>query len=109
MWDITETDQREAAKLDPYVPAGQGDTRPWWERVVEYGLTRAIDNQVGPPAANKTSAPGTFAGQDGRTYVTPSTGSGSPRPATGSNQLLMWAAVGLAVLGVGYVVLGKKG
>lgn len=111
MWDITDTDTREAAKLDAYVPAAAGDTRPWWERVVEVGLTRAIDNQFGPPAANKTSTPGTFAGEDGRTYVVPSTGSGAAQPVGGSNQLLMWAAIGLAVLGVGYVALsgGKKG
>lgn len=62
------TDAREAAKLDPYVPAAAGDTRPWWERVAEYGLTRAIDNQVGPSAPNKTSQPASFAGQNGRTY-----------------------------------------
>lgn len=62
------TDAREAAKLDQYVPGTPGDTRPWWERVAEYGMTRAIDNQVGPAAPNKTSQPAAFAGQNGKTY-----------------------------------------
>lgn len=62
------TDAREASKLDSYVAAPAGDTRPWWERVAEYGLTRAIDNHLGPAQQNKTSAPATFAGQNGLTY-----------------------------------------
>jgi len=61
-------DDREAAKLDSYVPRPEGDDRPWYERVAEYGLTRAIDSNFGPKAVNKTGAAGTFAGQNGRTY-----------------------------------------
>lgn len=59
-------DARESTKLDPYV-AGDNST-PWWERLAIYGVTRAIDNHIGPPEQNKTSAPATFAGQNGRTY-----------------------------------------
>lgn len=62
------TDAREASKLDSYVAAPAGDTRPWYERVAEFGLTRAIDNHFGPAQQNKTSAPATFAGQNGLTY-----------------------------------------
>lgn len=61
-------DVREAQKLDQYVPRGDNDTRPWWERVAEYGLTRAIDSNFGPPPVNKTGVGATFAGQNGRTY-----------------------------------------
>ena len=61
-------DAREEAKLDKFVPRPGGDPRPWWERVATYGLTRAIDSQFGPPEQNKTQAPPTFAGQNGRTY-----------------------------------------
>ena len=62
------TDAREASKLDAYVAAPAGDTRPWYERVAEYGVTRAIDANFGPYATNKTNVPATFAGQNGRTY-----------------------------------------
>ena len=64
-------DAREAAKLDAFVVKPAGDTREWWERVAQYGLTRAIDNQYGPPPTNKTSTAGTFAGQNGKTYTNP--------------------------------------
>lgn len=112
MYDLTESDTREALKLDAYVPAPNGDTRPWWERVAEFGLTRAIDNQFGPAAVNKTSSPATYAGESGKTYVQPLSGQGSAAVSGGgTTQLLMWAAIGLAILGVGYVALsgGKKG
>lgn len=63
-----DADTREALKLDKFVPRPNGDARPWYERVAEYGLTRAIDSNFGPKAVNKTGAGGTFAGQNGRTY-----------------------------------------
>lgn len=59
-------DARESSKLDPYT-AGDA-SMPWWERLAVYGVTRAIDNHIGPPEQNKTAAPATFAGQNGRTY-----------------------------------------
>ncbi len=62
------TDAFEDSKVSPYVAAPAGDNRPWWERVAEYGITRAIDNHLGPTSQNKTAAPATFAGQNGRTY-----------------------------------------
>lgn len=91
------TDAREAAKLDRFVPSAAGDTRPWWERVAEYGLTRAIDNQVGPAAPNKTQAPASFAGQNGRTYsqVGPQPGPGLMGMGSGTTTLLLLAAVGV--------------
>lgn len=61
-------DDRESAKLDSYVPRPEGDDRPWYERVAEYGLTRAIDSNFGPKSVNKTGSAATFAGQNGRTY-----------------------------------------
>lgn len=61
-------DQREAAKMDPFVATGSGGAAPWWERVAEYGISRAIDNHFGPAQVNKTDMPATFAGQNGQTY-----------------------------------------
>lgn len=91
---LTSSDAREAAKLDQFVPSAAGDTRPWWERVAEYGLTRAIDNQVGPAAPNKTSTPATFAGQNGKTYsqVGPQPGSGILGTSSNTTMLLIAAA-----------------
>lgn len=62
------TDARETAKIDAYIAAPAGDSRPWWDRAAEYGVTRAIDNHFGPTQNNKTNAPATFAGQNGKTY-----------------------------------------
>lgn len=63
------TDARESQKMDQFTPtAGTGDARPWYERVAEYGLSRAIDNHFGPTSEDKSRAAATFAGQNGRTY-----------------------------------------
>lgn len=93
-------DMREAMKLDAYVPRPDGDTRPWYERVAEYGLTRAIDSNFGPPATNKTCAVGTFAGQNGQTYRIVGS-SAVPATQQGGNMLpvILAAAVALFALG----------
>lgn len=96
------SDMRESEKLDPYIPRVEGDSRPWWERVAEFGLTRAIDSHFGPPAVNKTGAGGTFAGQNGLTYPIqspPSTGpAASGGPGSGTLVLLAVAALAAFVL-----------
>lgn len=88
------TDARETQKLDSFIPRTAGDTRPWWERVAEYGMTRAIDSNFGPPAANKTGAPATFAGQNGRTYSQV----GSPSQAQGGGGILPLVLAGAVAL-----------
>ena len=88
------TDARETQKLDAFVPRPAGDTRPWWERVAEFGLTRAIDSHYGPPAVNKTSAPATYAGQNGRTYVQ---GTAQPGGGQGGSILPLLLAAGVAL------------
>lgn len=93
------TDAREEAKLNAFVPAPNGDARPWWDRVAEYGLTRAIDNQFGPAATNKTSTPATYAGQNGKTYSSAGTGSGAAAQSGGIGPLLVMAAAAFAFLG----------
>lgn len=81
-------DEREAAKLGQFY---QNGSMPWWEQLASYGATRAIDAHFGPPAVDKTSQPGTFAGQNGKTYTT-----GSAVPAGGGVSGLM--LLGLAAL-----------
>jgi hypothetical protein len=89
-----DSDQRESDKLDPYIPRPDGDSRPWWERVAEYGLTRAIDSNFGPPAVNKTQTGGTFAGQNGLTYpISGPTSSGRDASVGPGNGTLVLVAV----------------
>jgi len=91
-YSVFSTDAREAAKLDAFIARPQGDNRPWWERVAEFGLSRAIDAHYGPAAVNKTGAPGTYAGQNGKTYVN---GQGQGAAGGGFGLLLLG---GLALL-----------
>jgi hypothetical protein len=53
----------------PDAAGGQSQSAPWWESVIKYGMVRAIDNQFARPVATGNVAPGSFAGQNGRTYV----------------------------------------
>lgn len=93
------TDVVESARFDAFTPrAGANDNRPWYERVAEYGLGRYIDNQWGPTAANNTSQPGTFAGQNGRTYTNVPVQSQSVQAGGGFAPLLIVAAVAAALL-----------
>lgn len=90
-------DLREAAKIDPFVPTVAGDSRPWWERVAEFGLTRAIDSHYGVQMVNKTGTPVTFAGQNGRTYVVAPQQPQQPA-SVGGVPLLLLAALAAVVL-----------
>lgn len=91
-------DAREAAKLDPYIPRPNGDTRPWYDRVAEYGLTRAIDANFGQPALNKTQAGGSFAGQNGRTYST------TPGSTVQNSGGMSWLPIALAAAAAFFVL-----
>lgn len=97
---VYDTDYREALKLDPYVARPAGDNRPWFERVAEYGLTRAIDANFGPTAVNKTSTGATFAGQNGLTYSQVGRANiGQPAPLGSVLPWLVAGAVALFALG----------
>lgn len=84
----------------PTLTAAYGDAPGPWERLMQYGITRAIDNRYGPvPVAGNTNA-GTFAGANGRTYGN-----------TGTNQAgrTIAGAVGMDagdMVLIGLVVLG---
>lgn len=82
------TDEREAQKLSQFYPSASG--QPWWASLASYGATRAIDAHFGPAAPNKTATPGTFAGQNGKTYSNGNTLAGGG----GNDSLLL---IGLAV------------
>lgn len=89
-------DAVEQQRFDGFTPsAGANDSRPWYERVAEYGLGRYIDNRLGPTEVNRTNVPGTFAGQNGRTYTNVPVQGGQ---MSGSNMLVIGAAAIAALL-----------
>ena len=63
-----QADAQAVAWSVPSVDPGTGQTAPYWQQLMTYGITRAIDNQFGPPPAYGNTSPGSFAGQNGRTY-----------------------------------------
>lgn len=93
---VYDSDYREALKLDPYVARPAGDDRPWYERVAEFGLTRAIDAHYGPTAVNKTSTGATFAGQNGLTYS--QVGRANTGQPTTLGSVLPWLVAGAVAL-----------
>lgn len=68
----TTDDLRDWAKMSTYTAAPQGarEQNAWWQNLVSYGVSRAIDNTL--PNQNVgvqgNTNPGSFAGQNGRTY-----------------------------------------
>lgn len=70
-WGASPTDLAEWNKMQPYTAAPAGrEQAPWWQNVIGYGLTKAIDNTF--PTQNTgvrgNTNPGSFAGQNGRSY-----------------------------------------
>lgn len=66
-------DNAESRKFGQFYPEGV----PWWQSLATYGATRAIDAHYMQATVDKTAAPATFAGQNGRTYTTQSALPGS--------------------------------
>jgi hypothetical protein len=60
-------DMGEARQMHPYAGGGN-EAAPWWQSVIQYGVTRAIDNRYGPTSVAGNVQQGTFAGQNGQTY-----------------------------------------
>ena len=69
---LTESDRSEWAKMTAYTPAPNRESEgsPWWQNLVSYGVTKAIDNTFPNEQHNirGNTGPGSFAGQNGRTY-----------------------------------------
>lgn len=89
---VSSTDAAEAQKFSQFYP----DTgAPWWEQLAKYGATRAVDSHFATTSTDKSSAPQSYAGQNGQTYTAgkaPSTIAGLP---TG---LVLIAAAAAALL-----------
>lgn len=88
--DATDTEQ-----MAPYVNTGGGQMR-WWEGLIAYGVTRAIDNRLGPVNVAGNTGAGTFGGQNGRTYGNqPSAAGGGVAGVGGLPGWAVLAGVGL--------------
>ncbi len=62
-------DRFETQQMAPFMPQAATQAGvPWWQSLVQYGAVRAIDNRFGPTQVQGNTNPGTFAGQNGRTY-----------------------------------------
>lgn len=108
-FNIGLQDSMDAAKMEPFTPAANGQQQAWWERTIQYGLTKAIDNRFGPQNVQGNTDSGTFAGTNGRTYQqVPGMARGTVAPAgaaptvaglpggwltIGAVALLAWAAL----------------
>jgi hypothetical protein len=94
------TDAREADKLAPFSaqPTGAQPVE-WWQSLAMYGATRAIDSHFGPPPSNRSNAPPTFAGQNGRTYS--QIGNPNDTGAGGGGILPMLMLAGAAFIALG--------
>lgn len=82
------TDNRQMAPFQPGTGAGMA----WWESLIAYGATRAIDNRFAPVNVNGDTSPGSFAGSNGRTYSNGQDGPAAPGVSGGVLALLAGAA-----------------
>lgn len=85
-------DAAESAKLSQFYPKEGG---AWYEQAALYGLTRGIDAAFMSATANKTAAPATYAGQNGRTYV-----NGQMTSQGGGNGMLLLVLAGVALYAI---------
>lgn len=67
-------DAFDNAQMAPFAPQGTG--MAWWESLITYGATRAIDNRFAPVNVAGNMQPGSYAGANGRTYQSAPTGQG---------------------------------
>lgn len=67
-------DLYDTARMQPFAPR---QDVAWWQSLIAYGVTKAIDNKTAPPNVAGNVQPGSFAGANGRTYVNGPTG-GAP-------------------------------
>jgi hypothetical protein len=90
-------DALDAAKMAPFNP---DSSQPWWQSIVQYGATRAIDNRYGPVNVSGNAQAGSFQGAGGKTVLANGS-SGTVAGAgllSGNTGLILLAVVGLAVV-----------
>lgn len=99
------SDLYEAQKMAPFQQADTGQS--WWQGLMQYGITRAIDNRYGPPVfLPGNTATGTFAGANGRTYYQAPNGQGGV--PMGSGGLNLSQNMLLLLIGGGVLLFALK-
>ena len=87
------SDVSEAQKMQPYAVS---QSMPWWESLITFGPTRAIDNALGiPPNVLGNTGAGYFSGANGQTYTQTPTGAGGGTIRTANTTQTTGAAGGL--------------
>ena len=92
-----EGDVRDSAHMQPFA---QQQGAAWWESLITYGVTRAIDNRFGPTNVSGNTSPGSFAGTNGRTYAQNPSGQGGGAATAAGWGGMPWLLIGAAVVGV---------
>lgn len=105
---LTDSDMGEWARMTRFTPAptSEAERAPWWQNLVSYGVTKAIDNSFPnePSRIRGNTQPGSFAGQNGRTYNQRGSQNAPPMESVGGlvasvagMSPLMLAAIGAAL------------
>jgi hypothetical protein len=81
----------EAKQMQPFAA---DQSAPWWQSMIMYGATRAIDNRFGPVNVAGDVGSGTYAGQNGRTYLNTPVAQRGQVVAGLDNGLLLLLALG---------------
>lgn len=63
--DLYDSSKMQGATTDP---TQAGSTSPWYENVIKYGIGKIVDATTGAQATAGNTSPGSFAGQNGRSY-----------------------------------------
>lgn len=90
-----EGDSSDARAMQPFAA---DQSAPWWQSLVAYGVTRAIDNRFAPPNVTGNTSPGSFAGANGRTYSQAPQASGGGAMLAGSGVPSWLLIAGAAVV-----------
>ena len=111
-FSLTDSDMTEWAKMTRFTPAPTPEAQgsPWWQNLISYGVSKAIDNSF----PNETSRvqgntkPGSFAGQNGRTYNQVGGMNAAPTVAGLFSQVQNMSPLTLGALAIGAYFLLRR-
>lgn len=84
---LTDADLAEWGKMSRFTPApADAQQQPWWQNLVSYGISKAIDNTFPNErhGIQGNTGPGSFAGQNGQSYQQRGSQNAPPAPAGAS-------------------------
>lgn len=109
--DTGDATEWEKMRYYTAAPAEAVAAAPWWQNMVAYGITKAVDNTF--PGRNAgiqgNTSPGSFAGQNGRTYKQVGGLNAPPQTVGGmANRVSRMNPMTLGLLCLGAYVILKK-